>query len=762
MIRGAPPRLRVILPALALLIVAGTVVLAAGVIFWAPLPTIDGHHRLLGLRERGEVIRDADGVPHVHARNLHDLFFLQGYVTAQDRLFQMDVFRRLGRGQLAAAFGEDALEADRFFRTIGLYRAALSDLDLLSEEARSALDAYAAGVNKRIGQARQGALPAEFSILGYRPQHWTVVDSLLLSRIQALDLATNYETELLRAAVARRLGPDALPALFPLLGAGGAHAGSNCVALSGERTASGLPLLAADPHLSPGNPSIWYEVGLEAPGYTAVGFSIPGAPGVVIGHNGRIAWSFTNAYVDAQDLYVERADPSDPARFLFRGRPEPATVIRERIFVRGSREPVELEVLVTRHGPILTPVLEGEQAPLALRWTAHEPGRTVDAIFAVNRARDFDEFRSALVDFQGPAQTVCYADTEGHVGWVLAGAVPRRAPGHDGTLPADGASGDHEWLGVEPAAERHFALDPPDGLVVLANQRLVDEDVVARGEWDPGFRAARLRALLEPLRAATVDDLAAVQRDVRSLAAVALLDALRAARPETELGREALALLAGWDGTMAADSAAAAVYGAWVVAMSDRVFGDVLGEELYAEYAGYGRFVVPALIALAERPEGPWYGEPAGGASPRDVTSGLALDDAARALAGRLGAEARAWRWADVHRIAFEHPLSVPPLDHVFTIGPFGVPGDGYTVNAASFRITEPFEVRSHASLRMVVDLGGLERSRSIIPTGQSGQPFSPYWGDQTARWLAGEHHPMRFSRDALGEPDGHLVFRAR
>lgn len=792
------PRLRVLVPVVALVLVLTTVALATGFLFWAPLPTIDGTYRLLGLRERGEIIRDADGVPHVYAQNTRDAFYLQGYVTAQDRLFQMDLFRRVGRGELSAVLGADALETDKFVRTIGLHRAARSDLDLLGEETRAALDAYAEGVNKFLEQSLRGALPIEFTILGYRPHHWNVIDSLLLGRIQALDLATNYESELLRASAALRLGEGALPRLFPdppaaaaavgpawdavrdrlspaaasgraglreLLGDSRGAGGSNCFALAGSRTESGGPLLAGDPHLAVGNPSIWYEIGLEAPGLKVVGFSIPGTPGVVIGHNERIAWSFTSAYIDTQDLYVERADPDDPRRFLFQGGYEPATVIRERIAIRGSREPVHFDVVITRHGPILTPVLDAQEAPLALRWTAHEPGRTFDAIFEVNRARSWEEFRAALVEFQGPPQTACYADVDGHVGWVLAGHVPLRAPGHDGTLPVPGWTGELEWRGTLAAAQRHAVLDPADGIVISANQRLVVDpaDPANRGEWDAGFRARRLAQLLPPLAAATVDDLARVQSDTRSLAAAELREAILSARPETERGRAAQALVRAWDGTLEESSAAAAVYAAWIVAVAERVFGDKLGEALYAEYAAYARFVVPALLALVARPDDPWFselGDP--DVLGRDAVAGRALDDAASALERRLGPDMATWRWGDVHLISFAHPLSVAPLDLVLEIGPFGRPGDGQTIDVGAYRLLRPFEIRAHASMRMIVDLADLERSRSILPTGQSGQPFSKYWGDQTRRWLAGEHHAMRFSRDALGRPDGHLVFRAR
>ncbi|HLQ05141.1 MAG TPA: penicillin acylase family protein, partial [Verrucomicrobiae bacterium] len=411
----------------------GTSAAFLGLVFLRPLPTIDGDERLIGLHERADVLRDKFGVPHIFAADRHDLFFLQGYVTAQDRLWQMDLYRRAAGGRLAEVLGEPALDSDKLLRTIGLARAAALDLAIASPATLEVLQAYADGVNKFIEQ-HGDSLPVEFLILGYKPEPWSAVDSMSLAKLQLYDAAGNYTQELLRAGIAERLGLEVLPVLMPdagpsvaydkgawdavaadfagtqpssavalgnILGGAGEGLGSNCWALSGARTKSGKPLLAGDPHLPVRNPSIWYEVGLSTADLSLIGFAIPGLPGVVIGHNDKIAWSFTYAYADTQDLFVEHQDPTDLHRYEFQGRFEAATFIREAIRVKGRADPVALDVAITRHGPILTPVLTGQKVQLALRWNALDATRTLDAVLGMNQARSFDEFKRAASDFVG-------------------------------------------------------------------------------------------------------------------------------------------------------------------------------------------------------------------------------------------------------------------------------------------------------------------------------------------------------------------------
>ncbi len=793
-------RRRIVVLSMALVVVlslAGTLAF----LVYRPQQTLDGDYQLLGLDERAEIVRDTYGVPHIFASTTHDLFFLQGYATAQDRLFQLDLFRRTGRGRLSEVLGDAGVETDKFIRTIGLARAADLDAALLSDQARLALDAYADGVNKLIEQ-RGDALPLEFMLLGYRPERWTATDSLVILKLQSFDLATNYATELSRANVAARAGAAAVTRLFPesgplaahhddddngwslvrdafaspatfpgldglraLLGDAGNGLGSNCVALGGSRTASGKPLLEGDPHLSVRNPAIWYEIVMRGPSYEIAGFSIPGLPGIGIGHNARLAWTFAVAYTDVQDFFVEQPDPADPRRFMFKGLSEAATGIHELITVKGRKDPLPLDVLVTRHGPLMTGVLKNQTAPLALRWTALDGGRSMDALLGMARATDIASYRAAAADLAGATLSACYADVDGHIGYQLVGALPLRDKG-DGRLPVPGWTGEYEWSGTLPPGKNPSSFDPPEGYIVNANDRpVVDPSSAAFiGEWDPGFRAGTLLARVKDLKGATVDALRSIQTDYTSPPVSAFRDALLAAKPRTPFGATAQDAVRRWDGALSVDSAGAAIYEAWIVRMTDRTFHDKLGDALYFDYTTNGRATF-ALYSLLPRANDPWFvslGEPT--IVGRDALGGLALDDAAAELRDRLGADPARWRWGALHTVTFAHPLSTGlpgPLRAVFDIGTYERAGDGYSLNNGAYSLATPYTLRSHASERMIVDLGDLEASREVLPTGQSGQPFTKHWGDQTPLWLRGELHPIAFGRDRIADPQI-LVFRAR
>jgi penicillin amidase len=780
----------------AVLIVA-SVVLTGLILVYRPLATTDGEFRLLGLDERAQVLRDSYGVPHVYAQTAHDVFYLQGYVTAQDRLFQMDLYRRAGAGRLAEVLGGPALDSDKQFRTFGLARVAARELSLLRDDTRQNLTAYAEGVNKFL-EGHGDSLPLEFVILGYRPERWSTLDSLIVAKLQAYDAAKNLDQELLRAGLATRFGtgvlrtllPDpsgralsvderAWAAVAPYLSAGassptgalalssvlpdaGEGIGSNCWALSGSRTATGKPILAGDPHLAVRNPSIWYEIGLEGAGYKLVGFSFAGIPGIGIGHNDRIAWTFTYAYTDTQDLFVERQDPTDPRRYEYKGQFEAATFVREKIDVKGRADPVIVDVAITRHGPIVTAVLKGQTAPLALRWTALDPGRLLDFVFDLARAGSWQEFRAAASNFTGAAVSACYADVDGHIGYQLIGQLPARKG--DGQMPVPGWTGEYDWTGVLPLDANPSLLDPSSGVIVNSNDRPTQDPHNAAyvGEWDPGFRATYIAQRLARIAKADLSAMRAIQTDYTSTPVARWREAILAATPKSDLQRRAQGLVRDWDGTLAAQSGGAAVTEAWLVHMLARTFQDQLGDSLYADYLGHGRAGF-ALHELLARPDDPWFSD-AGDPSVRgrDGLAAVALEDATRELVARFGTDPAKWRWGDLHTVTFEHPLAIGPLALLLNIGPLPRAGDGFSVNNGAYDPAKPYRQTTNASERMIADLSDLDNSLSVTPEGESGQPGSKYWGDQTPLWNAGDYKPMRFSRDRLGRIDGILVFRPR
>ena len=805
-----------------------------------PLPQVRGELRPGGLDRDVEVIRDRWGVPHVYAQTLHDLFYTQGYVHAQDRLWQMELVRRVASGTLAEVVGKLGLETDRFFRRVGLRRAAEVELRQLDDEGRLAVDAYAEGVDAFLAGHRR-RLPVEFALLGYAPAPWTPLDSLTWSKLLSWVLSCNWDTELLRARLIDRLGADGAAALEPayppghpiatspelahagadgfvlaqfeearrFLRAVGAGAASNAWAVDGTRSTSGKPLLANDPHLQPQLPGFWYEVHLCGAGFDVAGASVPGVPGVVAGHNRHIAWGITMSLADSQDLYVERVNPANPHQYEHRGRWEEASAVREEIRVKGRREPVVEEVVITRHGPILSPVLAGEERVLALRSAALDPGQP-GAVLALDRAAKWAEFRAALARWGVASLSFAYADADGNVGYQLAGRIPIRAKG-DGLAPAPGWTGEHEWVGYIPPEELPSVLNPPTHHVVTANNRVAPDDyphLISR-EWTDGYRARRISDLLEARPLHDVASFAEMQGDLYSLPASELREHLLGLEPTDETAARALDLIRAWDCRIAADSAPAALYEVWRHYLLRNVFGEKAGD-LLDHYLGLGheslihthvyhaRMTSHLLGLLRERPEG-WFASPpnplsasgegesappsragrrcraaakgAGGSGqpssrwPRSWDEALqrSLREAVLFLRAALGDDPAAWRWGDLHRLTLTHVLGVGPLGHVFNRGPYPMGGDTDTVCQAAVDVAAPFLAHgSTVSYRQIIDLADFDRSVSVLPSGQSGHPGSRHYCDQTPLWRSGKHHPMPFSRRAvLAAAADRLVLRA-
>jgi len=518
-------------------------------------PQASGRIALDGLRGTVEVMRDQWGIPHIYAQNDLDLFFAQGFVHAQDRLWQMEFNRRAASGRLSEIFGPVTLDTDRFLRTVGLRRAAEVEAAQLDDETKRVLQAYVDGVNAYIA-SRRGRLPLEFALLRYVPEPWSPVDAVAFGKLMAWTLSGNWDSEILRAHLLSRFGeagvarlmpayPDEMPVIVPA-GADyrpfrsaaalrlAAHAparngtGSNNWVIAGSRTTTGAPILANDPHLEAAMPSIWYEMDLSSERFHVAGATFAGAPGVIIGHNERIAWGVTNAGPDVQDLYLERFDPDDPARYEFQGQWERATVVEESIIVKGRRDPVILPVRITRHGPILNGVVDGLDAFVALRWTALMPGTILGSVLRLDQARNWEEFREALRLWTVPAQNFVYADTDGNIGYQLPGRIPVRAKGN-GLLPVPGWTGEYEWVGEIPFDELPSSFNPERGYIITANNRIIPDDYThfIAAEWDPGFRAQRIETMLTAQPKVSPEVVADMQLDTSSLPAQAILRALR-------------------------------------------------------------------------------------------------------------------------------------------------------------------------------------------------------------------------------------------
>jgi penicillin amidase len=748
-----------------------------------PLPRMQGSLRLAGLGARATVLRDRWGIPHIYAEGLGDLFLAQGYVHAQDRLWQLELHRRTGHGRLAELFGPIAVDADRYLRTLGFSHVARRELALLDEHARLALESYAHGINLFVEQQR-GRLPLEFTLLRAEPEPWQPLDSLVWAKVMSLNLCNNWSLEILRARIVAAVGaeradqlephyPDEHPLTVPAgasyspsIGAGTLELaeqaerfgggspdtpqGSNAWAVAGTRSTSGKPLLASDPHLGLQLPPLWYEIHLDAPGYRVIGASLPATPGVVIGHNERIAWGVTNGMVDTQDLYLEQVHPDDPTRYRVGDGWEQAELLREEIRVRGKPQPLVEEVHRTRHGPVVSRLDAGAAQPLALRWAALEPGRLVEAVFKLNCAQDWAGFRAALQAWDSPPQNFVYADVEGHIGYALAGRVPLRAPGHDGRLPVPGWEDSYEWRGFVPAHELPYSLDPEEGLIVSANNRIVDRRCghELHGEWYSGYRARRVGSLLKATPRHDTQSFGAIQMDLLSLPGLELARLVARLTPADPVARRARDLLARWDGVLDAARPEGAIYAATRYHLLRRAFAEV--EPDLATIVGLGPFAALPANHLLTRALPQVLQQAAGqnGAAP----STLLADAFAQAIAelrSRYGDDVVRWVYGRGHRIAIRHPLGMlPALGKLLNRGPISVGGDIDTVCMGHIpRDSAHGAVLVAPSYRLICDTSDWDASSSLLPGGQSGHPGSRRYGDQIGQWRRGERHPLLWNR---------------
>ncbi|GLV59450.1 peptidase S45 [Dictyobacter sp. S3.2.2.5] len=771
------------------------------------LPSTSGTIQIAGLHDPVEIITDQYGVPHIYANNDDDLYFAQGYIHAQDRLWQMDLHRRLGSGRLSEIFGEVTLEADRFCRRLGMHRAAVADVESLPEADLRVLEAYASGVNSFI-RRNQNKLPVEFRLLNYRPEPWQPAHTLQWGKVQGWTLGGNWETELIRARIVEKVGVERAAKLEPgydpehplilppgisyqginlglleqyqqiqTLSGFSVMGGSNNWVVDGSMTESGAPLLCNDPHLGQAAPSIWFECHLVSKDLDVTGATFPGAPGIIIGHNQQIAWGVTNAISDVQDLYVEKFNPENPRQYEFAGQWEEAEIIREEIKVKGQDMPVVEEVRVTRHGPIVTHIpaisqpqtSEGQtnELPLALRWTGLESGTLLSAIRNLNRASNWQEFQNALRDWDVPAQNFVYADREGNIGYVMAGYIPIRAQGL-ALVPMPGWTGEYEWTGRIAFEELPQVYNPEQHYLVTANNRVIDDNYpyYITHEWLNGYRAQRIQQMLTEKQKLTVEDMSRIQNDYYCIPATEVVPYMLQLEANTALKRAAHEILQTWDYQLNTTSIGASLYTTFIRKLERLVLDALLGddEELIHQYLGkslnalgtlngYAGRNRPLLLRLLREQPADWFSDSVIPNGPK--TWSVALERAFEAtleeLRDRLGSNILRWQYGAIHKMKYTHPLgAVKAVESFFNRGPFSVGGDSDTVNVGSSIITDPENVMVVPSYRQIVDLDQFSRSSSIHAPGQSGQPGSKHYDDFIALWRSGQTHPMLYRREEI------------
>jgi penicillin amidase len=701
---------------------------------WRPLPKTSGGVDAPVLA-RVSIARDKLGVPHIRASNEEDAIFAQGYATAQDRLFQMEGLRRLSSGTLAEIVGPAALESDRDARRLRLRRLAEAAYLTLLPEDRAGLAAYARGVNHFISTHRSG-LPVEFTLMRFEPRPWSAVDSLLIGLHMFRTLTSTWKDEIAKRNLLAGGNREKVEFLYPVRGGGDAQPGSNAWAIAGARTASGKPLLSSDMHLEWSLPGVWYMTHLQGGSLDVSGVALPGVPGVIVGHNRRIAWGITNLQADVQDLYQEKFDDRT-GRYEFRGHIEQARLEREVIEIKGAQR-VELPLWVTRHGPIF---IAESQDRLALRWVAAEPGALQVPVLAINRAGNWDEFKRAIARFHGPGSNFVYADVDGNIGYHAAGMLPVRRK-HRGDLPVEGWSGEYEWDGFIPFEELPQAFNPPSGMIVSANENPFPPDFAynINGNFAPNHRHRQIGHLLAARKEWKAVDLLAVQTDVYSSFSKALAVQLVAACDRRKVTNPALSepvrLLREWNGQMHPDLAAP-----FVAALAYQHLRKAAGESASPGKGPLYEFnLAPVAIErlLREKPPG-WFRD-------YDETLVRVLADAVDECVRIQGKDPGRWRYGLYLRISIVNPVvhQVPWIGPYFDLRDVQLGGSTTAVKQTTWRLGP--------SMRMNADLSDWDRSLLNLPIGQSGQVLSSHYRDQWQSYLSGRSFSMQFNKVEAGD----------
>ena len=777
-------------------------------------PQTDGEIQIRGLRNSVEIIRDKYGIPHIYAENRDDLFRAQGYVHAQERFWQMDFWRHTGKGQLSELFGKSQVETDQFLRMMGWARVAQKEVEKLDDVSLSILQAYCEGVNAYLEEHQGSHLSLEHGILRltnrkYKPEPWTPLDSMVWGKVMSWDLGMNLSTESARARLlnyisAKRVdelyppypsdNPLILPGLlsesrmlasipadvqigsmlehFPFRNNAESGIGSNNWVISGTRTATGKPLIANDPHLGVQMPNIWFQIHLqclpenENCRFNVAGFSMAGVPGVILGHNQRIAWAFTNIGPDVMDLFVEKLNPQNQDQYEVNGKWVDMQIVNEDIKIAGGKtEPVR--VRYTRHGPVLSDFSKNTkeisktttaQMPqkygVALRWTALDQTTTFPAIWRMNLARNWEEFRSASQHFDVPSQNLIYADVDGNIGYQVPGKIPIRKKG-DGRFPVPGWSDDYEWTGFIPFEELPYEFNPASGFLATANNAVTSNAYPHHitSDWDYGWRAKRIEEMIESKQnGIDVEFVKKMQGDNKNFNAQHLVPALMELPMQDPHLQQVRNVLANWDYQQNADSAAAALFEVFWKNLLEQVFYDELPSSLRP---GGGSRWIEVMRLLLQRPNDRWWdNQKTSKVEQKNNILLEAFQKAVHELEEKAGKNPAGWHWGDLHTVTFRNESfgqsGIGILEWILNRGPFPTGGGTSAVNATSWSAGESYEVTALPSMRLIVDLSDFNRSLAIHTTGQSGHAFHPHYIDMAEPWRKIEYFPMLWDRSRI------------
>ncbi|MHA2073362.1 MAG: penicillin acylase family protein, partial [Candidatus Hodarchaeales archaeon] len=708
------------------------------------LPIINGELNLPGLINRVEVIRDKWGIPHIYSENDHDLFFAQGFIEAQDRLWQMEINRRTANGTLSELFGDLALETDISSRTFGFARLGKIDWENLDEKVKPTIQAYSDGVNAFLNHPTS-KLPFEFSLIRYKPKLWKPEDSLAFSRVMLWKLSHAWYGEIVKAKIIAKVGetkaaeldytyqnenPNTMPhgIEFNLLNKDGTlrkatgpflsrSQGSNSWVISSTKSESNHAYLCNDMHLELMLPSIWYETHLVSQNFNVSGVTLVGVPMILVGHNNNIAWGSTLAFTDAEDLFIEQFNPDNPQQYKFKANWLEVEEIVEKIIVKGKPEPHIEKVLITQHGPIISDVVGYTNERIAVNSMALRPSKAMDGYWLLNQAKSWDEFVEAMRHIDATQLNMTYADVHDNIGYWVTGKVPIRAEGNDGSIPVPGWTGLHEWIGEVPFEEMPHAYNPQDGYLVTCNHKIVPDDYPHHlgNVWMNGYRARRFEEMIKGKTKLSIQDFKAMHIDYKNLAARDVINKIKNIKsndPDIEL---AFNLLNEWDFNLTADSISGTVYEVFRYFIVKNILEKGIGKELTLSIMGkgfnpvlyhanefYGNDTV-IMLRLLDNPNS-WWIQQAGGIEELITRN---LKATINWLRKNLGKQQNNWQWGKLHRVNFNHAMGLQkPLDKVFNRGNIPIGGDTDTLCQTAFQAEDPYTVKAWApSHRQIIDM---------------------------------------------------------
>jgi penicillin amidase len=786
-------------------------------------PALKGEVKLSGLKSKVRVLRDRYGIPQIYASNSHDLFFAQGYVHAQDRFWQMDVWRHTGSGRLSEMFGESQIRTDKFLRTLGWEKTVQKELAQTDPHSFNILRAYAEGVNAYIKENQGSKLSLEYVLLSainrdYRLEDWEPVHSLTFGKVMSWDLCMNMFTEIDRSILLKTLSPEQVDEIYPpypttgpfvvpnisnlssnptraqifrdpqvdavmsklqktvedlpnSIGIHGESIGSNNWVISGSKTTTGKPMLANDPHLGVQLPSIWYQVGLhcepasDACPFDVTGFSFAGVPGIILGHNARIAWAMTNVGADVMDLYIEKINPENPNQYEFKGEWQEMKIIPDKIRVARGND-VSFSIRQTRHGAVISDTFSalenfdqksGVQVPskyaIALRWTALDVSDVFPAIWKMNVAKNWIEFRQAASEFDVPSQNLMYADVDGNIGYQTPGLIPVRSKG-DGRFPVPGWTGEYEWTGYIPFDQLPSMFNPPEGFIVSANNQVISSEypnLIAQ-DWETGFRASRIIELIQGHHD-KIDKtfVQTMQGDNKNGKAAVILPYLLRLKIENVELKAPLELLRKWDHQQGIDSAAAAMFEVFWKNLMSETFHDDLPEDFWPGGSDrWGQVIHQALE------NGRWWdNRKTSTVETRDDILLISFDKAVKELRSLQGNDPNRWRWGALHTVMFRNETlgqsGIAVVESLLNRGPFESGGGTAVVNATGFNpLRSSFEVTALPSMRMIVDFSDFDQSLSMHTTGQSGHAYHENYIDMADGWRKVQYYQWTFGKKAV------------